>query len=56
MILFDLTNTPASFQKYINKIVARKLDIFGIIYPDDIFIYIDDDKDGHVAAVQYILE
>ena len=43
---FGLTNTPASFQKYINKIFAEKFDIFVIIYLDDIFIYIDDDKDG----------
>ena len=33
-----LTNAPASFQRYINKILAKKLDIFVIVYLDDIFI------------------
>ena len=49
---FGLTNIPASFQRYIIKILAKKLDIFIIVYLDDILIYTDDDGDGHVAAVQ----
>ena len=48
---FGLTNAPASFQGYINKILAEKLDIFVIVYLDDILIYTKDDGDGHVAAV-----
>ena len=55
VMLFGLTNAPASFQGYINKILAEKLDIFVIMYLDDILIYIDDNK-GHVAAVQLVLE
>ena len=39
---FRLSNVPASFQGYINKILAEKLDIFVIVYLDDIFIYIKD--------------
>lgn len=42
VIPFDLSNTPASFQGYINKILTEKLDIFVIIYVDDILIYIDE--------------
>ena len=53
---FGLTNTPASFQGYINKILAEKLDIFVIVYLDDILIYTDDDGDGHVSAVRWVLE
>ena len=53
---FGLTNTLASFQGYINKILAEKLDIFVIVYLDDILIYTKDDGDGHVAAVQWVLE
>ena len=53
---FGLTNTPASFQRYIKKIFAEKLDIFVIVYLDNILIYIDDDRDGHVSAVRWVLE
>ena len=53
---FGLTNAPASFQGYINKILAKKLDIFVIVYLDDILIYTKDDGDGHVAAVRWVLE
>ena len=49
---FGLTNVPASFQGYINKIFAEKLDIFVIVYLDDIFIYTDDDGDEHVSGRQ----
>ena len=48
---FDLINALISFQGYINKIFAKKLDIFVIVYLDDILIYINDDRDGHVAVV-----
>ena len=53
---FGLTNAPASFQGYINKILAEKLDVFVIVYLDDILIYTNDDGDGHVSAVQWVLE
>ena len=53
---FGLTNTPTSFQEYINKILVEKLDIFVIVYLDDILIYTKDDGDGQVAAVQWVLE
>ena len=41
-MLFGLSNAPASLQGYINKILAKKLDIFVIVYLDDILIYIKD--------------
>ena len=53
---FGLTNAPASFQGYINKILAEKLDIFVIVYLDDILIYTNDDRDRHVSAVWWVLE
>ena len=53
---FGLTNAPASFQRYINKILAEKLDIFVIVYLDNILIYTDDDGDGHVSAVRWVLQ
>ena len=42
VMLFELSNVPASFQGYINKILAKKLDIFVIVYLDDILIYTKD--------------
>ena len=53
---FRLTNVPASFQKYINKIFAKKLNIFIIVYLDNIFIYMDNYKDGQIANIQWILK
>ena len=53
---FRLSNTPASFQGYINKILAEKLDIFVIVYLDDIFIYTKDQGQGHVEAVRWVLD
>lgn len=39
-MLFGLSNTPASFQGYINEMLAEKLDVFVIVYLDNIMIYI----------------
>ena len=55
MIFFGLTNAPGSFQGYINKILAEKLNIFIIISLDDIFIYTKDLEKGHVETVRWIL-
>ena len=41
-MLFRLSNIPASFQRYINKILAKKLDVFVIFYLNDILIYTKD--------------
>ena len=53
---FELSNTPASFQGYINKILAKKLDVFVIVYLDDILIYTEDKSQGHVEAVRWVLD
>ena len=52
---FGLSNAPASFQGYINKILAEKLDVFMIIYLDNILIYIKDVGQAHVNAVCWVL-
>ena len=52
---FELSNTPANFQGYINKIVAKKLDVFVIIYLDDILIYTEDVGQAHIDAVHWVL-
>ena len=53
---FELSNASASFQNYINKILAKKLNIFVIIYLDDIFIYTKNPSQGHVNAVSLVLK
>ena len=53
---FGLSNAPATFQGYINKILAEKLDIFVIVYLDDILIYTGDLEQLHVEAVRWVLD
>ena len=53
---FGLSNTLASFQGYINKILAEKLDIFVIVYLDDILIYIEDPGQGYIKVIWWILD
>ena len=48
---FGLSNALTSFLSYINKIPAKKLDIFVIVYLDDILIYTKDPGQGYVEAV-----
>ena len=55
-MLFGLSNAPASFHGYINKIVAERCDIFVIVYLDDILIYLEDQDQGHVEAMQLVLD
>ena len=53
---FCLSNAPATFQGYVNKILSEKLDIFVIIYLDDILIYTKDPGQPHVEAVHWVLD
>ena len=41
-MFFGLSNAPVIFQEYVNKILAEKLDIFVIVYLNDILIYTKD--------------
>ena len=50
-MLFGLFNTLVSFQNYINKILAKKLDIFIIVYLNNIFIYTKNLGQAHINAV-----
>ena len=53
---FGLSNALATFQRYIIKILAEKLDIFVIVYLDGILIYTKDPGQPHVEAVYWILD
>lgn len=51
-MLFGLSNTVASFQKYIIKILVKKQDIFLIVYLHDILIYTQDSGQSNVDALR----
>ena len=51
---FRLSNALAIFQGYINKFLVKKLNIFIIIYLDDILIYIKDPSQGYVEAMRWV--
>ena len=53
---FGFSNALTIFQEYINKILAEKLDIFVIVYLDDILIYTEDLSQPHVEAVYWVLD
>ena len=50
-MLFGHSNALVSFQGYVNKILMKKLDVFVIVYLDDILIYTKDAGQGQVEAV-----
>ncbi len=53
---FRLFNPLANFQYYINKIVAKKIDIFITIYFDHILIYIKDLGQLYVEIVYWVFD
>ncbi len=56
ILSFGFSNTPASFQGYITKIFAEKLDIFVVMYLDNILIYTKNLGQPYVEVVQWVLE
>ena len=56
MILFYLLNAPTGFQGYINKILTKKLNLFVIVYLDNILIYTKDEHQGHVNTTWWVLK
>ena len=52
---FGLTNAPASFQGYVNEALREYLDVFCVVYLDDILIY-SSSLEEHVVHVRKILQ
>ncbi len=51
---FSLANVSATFQGYINKILAEKLDIFIIIYFDHILIYTKSKREEYMEVIWWV--
>ena len=49
---FGLSYALATYQGYVKKILTKKLDIFVIVYLNDILIYIEDPGQPHVKAMR----
>ena len=58
VIPFRLTNAPATFQAFIDNVLQKYLDIFIIIYLDDILIYsqTEEDHEQHINQVLQALQ
>jgi hypothetical protein len=52
---FGLTNALATFQAYINNILRKYLDVFVVVYLDDILVYLKI-YDDHVRDVREVLQ
>ena len=50
-MLFDFFNALATFQEYVNKILAKKLNIFVTIYLNNILIYTKDLGQLYIKAI-----
>lgn len=51
---FSRFNILANFQDYINKIFVKRLDIFIVVYLDDILISIEDSRQSYVEAMRWV--
>ncbi len=51
VISFGLTNTLITFQGYINKIPTEKLNVFIMVYLDDILIYTKNKRKKYMEAL-----
>ena len=52
LISFRILNALASFQDYINKILAKKLNFFVIVYLDNIFIFIINPGQAYIEVTR----
>jgi hypothetical protein len=52
---FGLTNAPASFQSLINNTLREYLDVFAVVYLDDILIF-SSSLEQHINHVRLVLE
>ena len=53
-MLFSLTNAPTTFMQLINNTLRKCLNIFIVVYLDDILIYLEN-KEEHIKYMKRIL-
>lgn len=53
---FGLSNAPTSFQGYVNKILAEKLDMFVIIHLDNILIYTKNPGQLQMEVMRWVFD
>ena len=51
---FKLTNAPAIFQTYINNVLKEHLNMFVVVYLDDILVYLKN-KSEHKQQIRQVL-
>ena len=54
IMLFGLTNAPTTFIRLINNTLREYLDIFIVVYLDDILVYLENEEE-HIKHVKRIL-
>lgn len=54
-MLFGLATTPATFQLYSRKCLADKLNVFCIVFLDDILVYTSEKRAKHKETVRWVL-
>ena len=52
---FGLTNTPASFQAYINRTLQGYINVFCIVYLNDILIFSANEKE-YIEHLELVIE
>ena len=55
VVLFGLTNGPATWQAYINNVLRKFLDILVVVYLDDIIVY-SKTKEDHIQHVRQVFQ
>lgn len=52
---FGLTNAPATFQAMVNEVLREYLDVFVVVYLDDILVYSESEAE-HIQHVRKVLQ
>ena len=55
VVPFGLTNGPATWQVYINNVLHKFLDIFAVVYLDNIVVY-SKTKENHIQHIRQVLQ